>query len=70
MDDAIGQRLCYQRFHRVPLPPEALIAVRERLYLSYHFAQTIQYVGAITSDDFDDMPGAIRKPAAWPQASP
>jgi pimeloyl-ACP methyl ester carboxylesterase len=51
---AIEQRLWHQRFHRVPFLPETLIAGRERLYLSWHFAQTIQNVGAITSDDLDE----------------
>jgi pimeloyl-ACP methyl ester carboxylesterase len=52
--NAIQERLWHQRFHRVPFLPEALIAGRERLYLSWHFAQTIQNVGAITSDDLDE----------------
>jgi pimeloyl-ACP methyl ester carboxylesterase len=52
--DRIEQRLWHQRFHRVPFLPEALIAGRERLYLSWHFAQTIQNVGAITSDDLNE----------------
>jgi pimeloyl-ACP methyl ester carboxylesterase len=50
----IEQRLWHQRFHRVPFLPEALIGGRERLYLSWHFAQTIQNVGAITSEDLDE----------------
>jgi pimeloyl-ACP methyl ester carboxylesterase len=50
----IEQRLWHQRFHRVPFLPEALIAGRERLYLSWHFGQTIQNIGAITSEDLDE----------------
>lgn len=38
----------------MPYLPEALIAGRERLYLSWHFAQTIQNVGAIGADDLDE----------------
>jgi pimeloyl-ACP methyl ester carboxylesterase len=51
---AIAQRLWHQRFHRVPFLAEMLIAGRERLYLSWHFAQTIQNVGAITPEDLDE----------------
>ena len=50
----IEKRLWHQRFHRVPYLPEQLIAGRERLYLSWHFAQTIQNVGAITARDLDE----------------
>jgi pimeloyl-ACP methyl ester carboxylesterase len=50
----IEKRLWHQRFHRVPFLPEALIGGRERLYLSWHYAQTIQNVGAIGAEDVDE----------------
>jgi pimeloyl-ACP methyl ester carboxylesterase len=50
----IERRLWHQRFHRIPYLPEALIAGKERLYLTWHFAQTIRNVGAITPEDIDE----------------
>ena len=50
----IEKRLWHQRFHRVPFLKEALIGGRERLYLSWHYAQTIQNVGAISAEDIDE----------------
>jgi pimeloyl-ACP methyl ester carboxylesterase len=51
---AIEKRLWHLQFHKVPYLPEALITGRERVYLSWHFAQSIQNVPAISAADIDE----------------
>lgn len=51
---AIEKQLWHQRFHRVPYLPEALIAGREHLYLSWHFAQSLRNIAAIRVEDVDE----------------
>jgi pimeloyl-ACP methyl ester carboxylesterase len=58
----IEKQLWHQRFHKVPWLPEALISGRERLYLSWHFAQGIQNPAAITERDIDEYVRAYSQP--------
>jgi pimeloyl-ACP methyl ester carboxylesterase len=58
----IEKQLWHQRFHKVPWLPEALITGRERLYLGWHFAQSIQNPAAITESDLDEYVRAYSQP--------
>lgn len=62
--DAVEKQLWYQRFHRVPYLPEAPIAGRERVYLSWHFSSACN-PAAITPDDIDEYVRCIRRSAAF-----
>jgi pimeloyl-ACP methyl ester carboxylesterase len=70
----IEKQLWHQRFHRVPYLPEALIAGKERLYLSWHFARAYN-PAAIGPQDIDEYvrcyasPGGLAASFAFSRAA-
>ena len=57
----IEKQLWHQRFHRVPYLPEALVAGKERLYLSWHFSSAFDPT-AIGPQDIDEYVRCYSKP--------
>lgn len=63
-------------FHRTPDLPEALIAGRERIYISYFLRQFTRHPGAISDAAIDEYartysePGAMRAGLAYYRATP
>ena len=58
----VEKRLWHQQFHRVPYLPEALIAGRERLYLSWFFSMHAWNRSAIGPADVDEYVRAYSAP--------
>lgn len=58
----IEKHLWHLRFHRVPYLPEALIAGRERLYLSWFFVSHASDPSAIGPEDIDEYVRSYASP--------
>lgn len=63
-DISQGGRRWHHLFHRTPDLPEALVAGRERLYLSWFYSEFSWQRGAITDADIDEYVRTYRKPGA------
>lgn len=58
----LGNRAWFPAFHQVPDLPEALVAGREMLYLSWFFEHFTENPQAITRQDIDEYVRAYSKP--------
>ena len=63
-DISQGGRRWHHLFHRTPDLPEALVAGRERLYLSWFYSEFSWQAGAIGDADIDEYVRTYSKPGA------